>query len=453
MKRHLLFAFVALICSLMANASSGSLPRHLSHSQMERILNSKPISKGSVKVAAPITGTRSAELPDTVLKGDRAEFWYYGDLLENGCGVYFLFISNMEMKRSVPLEPGQMLRVLIVGDLSEDAANPVLPTGTFNYFDEEEELPAKGSLVGADSDYLDVFVDPDNPESGDLYGYIFSLTSGSLTIAKENGVYTVSGSFHGEITDEETDELLLGRDITASYSGTPVFVDKDAYDPIEKDTVLNIPNLSGRYMDGGEWSMAFYSVELDEDGFIIGAGDLFNVEACTKYDDPDVMNFDNLVGTYSGGDLFAGISPYQYGYGVWYDFYGMHIAIGTNLTTYDKNANVDKTGLATSGTMKVSKVSEKVYHFDFDFTTPEGKKLTGSWEGDPSGLIQDQSSLAGVKDIVLDGAQVKVAKGHLEAPADALIFNAAGQRVSSGNVPAGIYIVKANGKSVKVAVK
>ena len=67
--------------------------------------------------------------------------------------------------------------------------------------------------------------------------------------------------------------------------------------------------------------------------------------------------------------------------------------------------------------------------------------------------------VTGIEEIEADGAEIAVGEGSIGvAGGKATIYNAAGQTVATANnaevaVPAGLYIVKVNGKATKVIVK
>ena len=311
-------------------------------------------------------------------------------------------------------------------------------------------------MIGVQSDFLDVDENPEDPSQ--LYGYQWVVTGGSVTIEKvsepEDGgkypTYTVKCDMTGEIVDQETGEVIDSRPLSATYSGVIPFEDPNAYTPIGHDVEMTIPNLSGRFSDGGQWTLTFYGVDLDEEGYIIGAGELFNVELVTE--DPGYMNCELLPGTYTPGDMFGSISAGNFGKGVWYNLFGWQTAVGTALSIYDERATLDRVGLAEIGEISVSKVSDEVYHFDFDVTTPEGDKLTGSWEGRIKDFVADRSSGSGVGEVDAAGA-VKGCRGYIEAPEGARAFNAAGVETGLTDLAAGIYIVRFADRAVKVVVK
>lgn len=259
----------------------------------------------------------------------------------------------------------------------------------------------------SDTDYLDVFYNPDDPASGELYAYALNLPTGTLTIAKDGNNYNINGQFNGEL-EGENDEVIFTSPVTVNFTGEVPFFDKDAYQPLGGDVELGEVALSGRCdAASGGWSMAFYNCKLDEDGFIVGAGNLLNVELYTA--PAETMVDDMLIGEFTVMDMFnepdTSKWPGHYMNGVWYDFYGMYIAIGTALSTYDDFGNVVLTGLAKDGTVKFTKLDQDLFHADFNLVTVEGDKITGSWEGSISECVQ--GATAGVNEVIADDAPVQ----------------------------------------------
>ncbi|MDE5795781.1 MAG: hypothetical protein K2H75_01600 [Muribaculaceae bacterium] len=388
--------------------------------------------------------TRSIDEPETNCVATEASFYYYGDILENGTGGYYLFLSSAGINNGNPTHEGQMVRIFFIGEQT-DSANPVLPTGVYTVNDDF----TAGTISASDSEYMDVFPHPDEPSS--LVGYIYTPTVGTLTIENSDEGYSINFTMEGVLYNSDY-EPIDEQTCTASYNGEVPYVDINGYTPIDGDIVMDIPNASGRYSDG-DFSIAFYSDDmLDEDGFIVAAGQLFNVELFTEDHAP--MNLDNLVGEYSPTDVFSGgMLPAHYMQGVWYEiFSGYYVALGTALTIYEEDGST-KVALAMERTITVTKNSENDYTIVFDLISAEGNKLTGEWSGNLGEYITDFSDPTIVSSIDTDASQIHAGKGFISAPADAAIFNIAGQQTGRENLAPGLYIVKTSTSAVKVLVK
>lgn len=400
-----------------------------------------------------LPGTRSFEEPQFSFTATNAEFFYYGDLLGNGTGVYRLWLANTSMDKGMPTGEGQMARIELVGEPT-DPENPELCTGTFTVFPLIDQIPEAGALIPEDSDVLDVFNNPDNPEEG-LVAYTYEPSEGTLTIEKVGDSYKISYDLTIVHKDPYTDVIDDTQQSECSYEGDVKYVNIYAYTPFEGD--LNLEEglqASGRYMDGGDYSIAFYTPGLiDEDGWIVSSGYLLNAELFVNPVSP--MNVDDLVGTFTPNDVMSnGPVAGTFGEGVWYPIFGsMYAAVLTSVVEYDEMGNETCVALAKEGTITGSKVSEDEYKLVFDLVSAEGHKITAEYVGDLAEAISDFSTPVSVDGIVAPGAVVRGGKGMIEAPADAEIFNMNGVRTAAENLPAGVYIVKTADKTHKVLVK
>lgn len=402
---------------------------------------------------------RSVEDPQGTFTANNAVFWNYGDMLGNGTNIYGLALSNMPLDKGYPTAEGQMCRLELVADVAANLEDP-LPDGTYTCVDlSSMDVLVPGTLIGPDSYFMDVFLNPDDPTSDELYCYQWTVTSGSVTIEKiadpegdaKYPRYSVTCQMHGEIVDEETGELFDERDLSATYEGEIIYDDPNAYTPLGEDIQMDIPNLSGRHMSSGEYYLAFYSVPLDEEGSILGAGHLFNVVFLTENYGP--MDCDVLVGTFSHCDTFTDYQPGTYAEGFWYNLYGWYVAMGTELSIYDEMAEVDRVGLAVDGTITGTKVSDGIYHFDFDLVTPEGDKMTGSWEGCMKDYVEDYAPNSVDETSLGAKGTVKADCGFIDAPEGARVFNTAGIETGTRDLAPGVYIVRMADHVVKVVVR
>ena len=99
---------------------------------------------------------------------------------------------------------------------------------------------------------------------------------------------------------------------------------------------VNVVNMGGRYQTDynktyGMYTMALFNTPIDEGGFVDGAGEVINLSLITKY--TEHMDINNLAGEYTVADVING--PYEPGKflsGTLYEYYGMMLPMGTNLS-------------------------------------------------------------------------------------------------------------------------
>lgn len=434
----------AMTCALAASASS---PYSRVPAESWRNMDSErnPVSVVRTPKIESLLPTRSADQPETEFTATEASFFNYGDLYGNGTNAYWLFLSTAPLDKGDPTEPCRMARILLFADPDENPENPTLPTGVFSFAETYEA----GTFDPEFTQTFDVFNHPEDPDAG-LVGYIYYATDGEVVISRdEEGTYSVKMEYTGALLDSDGNQIETAP-CKAEYHGDIPFVDINAYTPLKGDTELNIPYLSGRYTEGN-YTLSFYSVELDEYGFIIGAGELFNTEIFTEENSP--MNTDDLLGTFSPIDaLEAGPVPGHFMQGVWYDIFGgFYAAIGTALSVYDQNVNVTNVGLATDGSITVTKVGEE-HKFVFDLVTAEGYKLTGSWQGVVADFVSDFSSNSNVESIA-EETGIYGGRGHVTAPAGAEVWSISGTLMDASSLEAGTYIVKYGDTVKKVVVR
>lgn len=432
----------------LAFAAHGAVPASLAAHQanwrdaLEKNATLHQPRLNTLKITAP---ARSPENPQVSFTAQKASFYKFGDIFENGTDVYYLFLSSGDnMSKGNPTAPGQMARVLLVTEAS-DATVLALPTGTFTGSEDLEP----STFVPSMTELIDAFYNPDDPEDNGIYGYSYETESGTLTITAGDAGYDISLTCEAVLYDESYEEADR-TNATVTYSGQVPYEDIYGYTPLDGDTVMDIPNASGRYSDG-DYTITFYGVELDEDGFIIGPGHLFNTEIFVE--DNGRMNLDDLVGEFTPVDVFtAGPTPGTFMQGVWYDIFGgYYAAIGTALTIYDDDLNEANVGLAADGTVKVSRDGD-IFTFDFDLVTPENDRMTGRWTGPIADYIEDFSP-EGVASPAIGSGAIRGGKGCITAPAGARAYNLSGAMTGLSNLPAGIYIVRSGNETAKVVVR
>lgn len=466
-KLYTLFALMLAVTS--ASAQAWTTPQHMPRkAAMTKAVVTKPI----VKPEAPGHEIYEDETAYEGLVADSTAAWYYADLAGSGTSTFYLLMStNGVTSGGIPTGPGQMVQVMIFADQVEYSDDMDLPTGTFSIVPSDEVKYAAGEVYAYNTKFIDAFYNPDDPtDTENLYGYqYYADDKGSVVISKnDDGTYSISVDMNFTLTDDETYETADEKHVTMTYSGKVGFSNNDPslYTPVEGNYEMDIPNASGRYTEDGygygNFSIAFYSNGmLDEDGFIVDAGDLLNIELLTDPEKPAPYSL--LPGTYTVQDFYGGVyTSGHYISGCWYSYYGYYIPVGTSLTIYEEDGS-EVIGLAEDGTITISDKGDGVYRFDFDFTTPEDAHLTGSWEGALADYIKDYTadgiqSISKNIGVKVDGRTVNYTGANdttieLFAANGTRVAMAQGSNATLTAPAAGLYIVKAAGKAQKIMLK
>lgn len=390
--------------------------------------------------------TRSAENPELNLQATKAVSYDYHNL-QAGNNSYQLILANCELDGKTPASAGQYVDVVLFGPDGDDKLPPV---GIYTYHD-EYEYPG-GLVFGSNfAEYMDVFPHPEDPSAG-LVAYQYQFNGGTIEVSENDGVYTIVGNVTGYQVIEDSTEEPETVNITFSYTGKLEYVDGDPYVPyvpLNGDVELKNLNVSGRYTDG-DYNIAFYNVPLDEEGFIIGPGDLMATEIFVP--DKTSMDLNDLCGTFTPVDaLTEGIVPGHFMQGIWFEYWGNWLSMGTNLTVYQEDMP-QLTGLATGGTIDISRDGD-TFTVVFNLTTPEENHITGTWTGPIAEFITDMGSEASVGELT-DGQQsIRGGRGCVYAPENARVYNITGIETGRSNLAPGLYVVVSDGNAKKVVVK
>lgn len=389
----------------------------------------------------------SPESPETSLTATKAQFYYYPNYYGDGTSCYQVVMTNCESgfseggQGTLPNGPGQLLCVFLCGPQSADKNNPEVPVGEYTF----AETPSAFTFSSDFSHWVDAFTDSD----GSLKGWQMPPVGGTISITKENGVYSVVANI--TVKPNDGDEIQC----SATYNGE---INKPGPMPglPSADYSLTIPNLSGiYYASEGVFNLSFYGCQLDENGFIIGRGDLTNVmivyrgngdllnalvgeHTCVPY----LESQNSQDGNYLGGYLYAITSDFV-------------LPMGTYNAIYNDYGQIEACGLAAGGTINVAPIGDIKdgnLKFDFNLTTEQGGKMTGSWSGNVYGKIEGLEP-AGVEDITDDNQPIMGLSGCIVAPSDAQIFTISGTVSGRDNLQPGIYVVRHNGNVKKVIVK
>lgn len=227
-------------------------------------------------------------------------------------------------------------------------------------------------------------------EDGEPQGYQFPLNDGALNVSyAADG--TASMDFKGGFA-EPVEQLGNIQNIHITFNGTVEYDNQDpaAYQMLTEDMVIEPTGMGGRYETDyydtyGMYTMALFNTPIDEEGYVIGAGEVVNLTLLTEY--TEHMDINNIAGEYTIADVMEG--PYEPGKflsGTLYNNSGWMMPLGTNLSFYDENGyGINKYGFATGGTITVTVDGDNIT-FVGDIETESGKHFTFNYTGAASAI-------------------------------------------------------------------
>ena len=264
----------------------------------------------------------------------------------------------------------------------------MLPEGTYT----ADNSFKPGTLYLYD-DYLCAMVCTGMTDKGPD-GYSVPFSSATLKVKHSDTGYVLE--FTGD-----TGEKYEGVDfqtLRVTYAGEMKFDNQDSssYTQLEEDVTMVPTMLSGRYSvmsTYGNYSIALLNCPLDGEGFVVGAGELLNLELLTN--PSPTMDINDIAGEYTVTSVLEG--PYNPGsflsgtlYEVMTDNY---LPMGTYYTTFDsKGATTNMNAFITGGSVKVLTDGTNVT-FMCNLITENDKHVNVNFTAPASGIIdQSQSS-------------------------------------------------------------
>ena len=317
---------------------------------------------------------------------------YYGN------GGYLVQVSNAAMSEDgLPTEAGQYIfRIFAYAENSIDPRHAILPSG--RYVSGSNTSP--GTLYNAGEGYTSLLV-CNEIKDGEPVGYMANFED-----AVANVEYFSNGTYKIDLKGIYKNEDNIVR-VQSVFNGTIDFdcQDPSVYDLLTEDVVMQPNYLTGNYTSGnsGDFSLVFFNCEIDKDFFIVGPGELLNLELFVEPGKP--MDINKLAGEYvvqSMPNIVEGTEmqqPGHFGSGMMYEYYGRFIPIGSYYTTYVENGAEGKIkGLATGGTVKVT-IDGDMLTFDVDLEVEGGHHVTMNYTHDAS-MIADYSGYGAPRKVV-----------------------------------------------------
>lgn len=312
---------------------------------------------------------------------------YYGD------GQYLIELSDNALDANgLPTVAGQtVVRFIAFSQPASDANNAKLSSGRYTV-----SSSATPGTIYPGENYLCAIICT-SIQNGDVYGVQAPLTEASTANITYNADGTYKIDFKGAVPDSVKEDAGFSN-IRVKYEGALNFDNMDEAHPktIDNDVTLTPDSLSGGYSpiqsstgsNYGNYTLTFLNCKLDDSGFIVGPGELFNMELFTEYDDS--INFEKLAGTYTvtTDDFSAG----HWLAGYLYDYYGfMYIPVGTYLTYYGEGgSDTNIKAFCNQGTLTVTEEGDNL-HFDGSFTTENGHNITLNYTAPKSSILMRQT--------------------------------------------------------------
>lgn len=292
--------------------------------------------------------------------------FYYGN------GQYFTCLSTDSLSPNGGATKAGQRSVIFyaLGKPSLSSKNAILPSGRYVSSTSQED----GTLYDGKS-YLYASVATAGDSTLDLSTVYLDKGAEANVEYNSDGTYTID--FKGRSTKADNMDF---ENIHCVFNGTIPYANKDAayYETFTEDVNFQPTGFSGGYSnssDYGDYTLSFYNMPVDDEGFTAGAGDLVNLELLT--DTSSVMDLSKLVGTYTVASSLEG--PYEPGHwldGVNYYYYGMYMCVGTYICSYDNQGYAtNHRDFAKSGTITISDAGDQL-HVVCDLTLEGGHKLT-----------------------------------------------------------------------------
>lgn len=311
---------------------------------------------------------------------------YYGTKNgKNGEYSYYVTFSDMPYGADGYGQPGGTYYVFdLFGPAPEDPENPMVPMGIYTLGEPEAtaEYTFTPELSGA-------FTLDANGQMTEMYAV---FAEGEMELAGDgNGNYTMVA----ELVDNQ------GKKHRVEYSGNAGNWRNESLPPygiVDGDIDFTATSAKGEFIKASGQEMMFVKLSFSdmqvENGSYTVPGNILDISGWVPFDMGGSIGSGTYEITSEQGVVFSIQSGMMYG----------DVPDGTHVESYDENS-YPSYGMITSGTMKLANWSG-YYEITWDFTTEEGNKITGSYNGEIKvDMPKEFSTLEG--DITLDLSNVE----------------------------------------------
>lgn len=303
-----------------------------------------------------------------------------------GGNGYSLSLSDAPMTANgFPTEAGQnLVRLYVVAPQSADSNNPRLENGRYAL----NSTYTLGDIYNS-VNYTFLFQNIEM-QDGQPYGWTIEMESGALNIE-----YDAAGNaclvFRGKMHDYGEGYESLPKNVKVTFKGNINYDNQDpnSYQTLTEDVTMVPTGLSGGYSNSpgyyGNYSLTYYNVTLDADGYITSAGELMNFEILTpesetmdvasqlpgEYTITDAMNGPWAAGNFLNGQIYPG--------------YG--IPMGTYYTVYGEGGTETRLkGFVTDGTVHID-VADGNVTLNANLIAEGGHKITMNYTAPASSIV------------------------------------------------------------------
>lgn len=299
-----------------------------------------------------------------------------------GGNDYSLSLSDGPMSETgFPTEADQnLVRLYIVANESADSNNPRIEGGRYALGADY----ALGNIYNSSS-YTFLFQNIEMRD-GSPYGWTIEMESGALNVE-----YDAAGNanlvFRGKMHDYGEGYESLPKNVKVTFKGAINYDNQDpnSYQTLTEDVTMVPTGLSGGYSNSpgyyGNYSLTYYNVTLDAEGYITSAGELMNFEILTAegetmdiasqlpgdYTITDAMNGPWNVGNFLDGQIYPG---YGIPMGTYYTVYGEG-GSETRLKGFVKDGTVHFDVADGNVTIKANLIAEGGHKITMEYTAPE----------------------------------------------------------------------------------
>lgn len=298
---------------------------------------------------------------------------------------------------------GEHSYFLTLSDLPYGADGYSQPGGTYYILDMFGPAPASGSFMcplgtymlgepGATTEFSftpDISFAATISEDGESRTMNVTFTEGTIDVSKdENGNYVIEAY----MTDNE------GKKHHISYTGDEgTWIDESApdippYGILDRDLDMAATTATAKFIGVNgiktvmTINLSFTDMPTDAEGNVTPPGSILGIECMMPYNNNGYLT-EGEYNVIEGADHFI-LVP-----GKIEDFLGTPIPVGTYAQYVDEES-YPYYGAIQAGTMNISGPGYGWYTIEWNFTTNEGYKITGSWTGNlPTQMPKEFSTL------------------------------------------------------------